>query len=574
MEIQLPATQGYDDLYAGMDLLRFTTAGSVDDGKSTLIGRLLYDTRSTFEDQLDELREAGLRRGDDGLNLALLTDGLRAEREQGITIDVAYRYFATPRRKFIIADTPGHLQYTRNMVTGASSADLAVVLIDARHGVVSQSRRHGFIASLLRIQHVVVAVNKMDAVGYDRDTFDRIAEEFRRFAAGINIDNPVCIPLSALHGDNVAVRSENMPWYEGPTLLEHLETVPTRMHWDDFAFRFPVQYVVRPHQNFRGFAGRVETGRIRPGSSVKVLPSGHRTRVESIVTFDGPRTEALASQSIVITLADEIDVSRGDLIVEEDALPEIATSFQAMVCWMSAHPLRTEKDYFLRHGASTLRARIRRVVYRTDVDILRQEPATDFGLNDIGLVDIETAQPLCFDAFSRSRRTGSFILIDPHTNDTVAAGMIAGSAVRPAEAAEPLGRRPYREGEAALGLVTRRLREQRNGHRALVARLLGEHTPALARQIEARLFESDMQVTVLDDGISFHRVSALDEAIHTGRDALVRGLFEAGLIVILPGGPPPGMADAEGYVEIDLDAPVADPIGNAVDTIIRTTRLL
>ncbi len=428
--MQAPHYAPGEHLYAGMDLLRFTTAGSVDDGKSTLIGRLLYDTRATFDDQLDELHRASLQRGDEGLNLALMTDGLRAEREQGITIDVAYRYFATPRRKFIIADTPGHLQYTRNMITGASSADLAVVLIDARQGVLTQSKRHGFIASLLRIPHVVVAVNKMDAVGYAADVFAQVTRDYRAFGEQVGIRDLVFIPVSALHGDNVVRPSAAMPWYDGPTLLDYLETVPVVRKGSGQDFRFPVQYVVRPHQDFRGLAGRVASGAVRPGDAVVALPSGVRSRVASVEAFEGPRAEALAGESVVITLADDVDVSRGDMLVREDAAPPVVRAFQTMLCWMGERPLQPERPYVLAQGTARVSALVTRIAYRLDIDTLAHEPAEALGLNDVGLATVHTARPIPVDAYAEYPGTGSFILIDPDTNDTVAAGMIV-AAVHP-----------------------------------------------------------------------------------------------------------------------------------------------
>ena len=406
-----------------MDLLRFSTAGSVDDGKSTLIGRLLYDTKSIFEDQLDAIGQASRRRGE-ALNLALLTDGLRAEREQNITIDVAYRYFATPRRKFIIADTPGHVQYTRNMVTGASTSELAIVLVDARKGVLTQSKRHGFIASLLRIPHVVVAVNKMDLVDHREDIFTRIVDAYQEFAEKLDVRNLVFIPISALNGDNVVERSTNMPWYSGPTLLYHLETVNVGADRNLVDFRFPVQYVIRPHQDFRGFAGRIASGTITPGEAVIVLPSGHTSRVKSIETPDGSVPEAVEGEPIVLTIEDEIDISRGDMIVRTMNVPTPDTRFDATICWLSETALDPAVSYVLRHTTRTVRGRVSRLHYRINVDTLHRERAESLGLNEIGRVEITTSLPIFFDPYSRNRETGSFILVDPFTNATVAAGMI------------------------------------------------------------------------------------------------------------------------------------------------------
>ncbi|RME11256.1 MAG: sulfate adenylyltransferase subunit CysN, partial [Ardenticatenia bacterium] len=407
-----------------VELLRFSTAGSVDDGKSTLIGRLLYDTRQIFEDQLDDARRASQSRGDPSMELALLMDGLRAEREQGITIDVAYRYFATPKRKFIIADTPGHIQYTRNMVTGASTAELAIILVDARKGIVTQTKRHTFISTLLRIPHLVIAINKMDLVDYSRDVYERIMAEFNEFAAKLSVQDVVFIPISALHGDNVVHESANMPWYDGPTLLHHLETVNVGATRNLVDFRFPVQYVIRPNQDFRGFAGQIASGRIRPGEEVAILPSGLTTRVKSIVTFDGELEEAVAGDSVVLTLEDEIDISRGDMIVRVQNLPQKSNRLDAIICWMDEEPLDPRRTYWLQHTTRTVKALISNVNYRIDVDTMHRMDAETLHLNDIGRVQLTTTQPLFFDPYDKNRATGSFILIDPFTNRTVAGGMI------------------------------------------------------------------------------------------------------------------------------------------------------
>ena len=413
-----------------MDLLRFSTCGSVDDGKSTLIGRLLYDSKNIFEDQLEAVEKSSTKRGDDYVNLALLTDGLKEEREQGITIDVAYRYFATPNRKFIIADTPGHIQYTRNMVTGASTSQLAIVLIDARKGVIEQTKRHSFIVNLLRIQHVVLAVNKMDLVDYSQDRFDEIVAEYREFASQLgNLRDITAIPLAALHGDNVVDPSENLSWYDGPTLLEHLEHVEigdTINHEDG---RFPVQWVIRPmsenYHDFRGYAGRVAGGSFRPGDEVTVLPSGLNTRVKTIHTSEGDLDEAFAPLSVSLTLEDEIDISRGDMIVPSDNLPQHSSEFHAMICWFSPKHLIPKGKYFLRHTTRDVQAMIAGIDYKVDINTLEEEDNdAKFVLNDIGKIRIRTASPLFFDSYERNRNTGSFILIDAGTNETVAAGMI------------------------------------------------------------------------------------------------------------------------------------------------------
>ena len=412
------------------DLLRFATAGSVDDGKSTLIGRLLCDTKSIFEDQLAAVERTSQQRGDEYVNLALLTDGLRAGREQGITIDVAYRYFATPKRKFIIADTPGHIQYTRNMVTGASTADLALVLIDARKGILEQSRRHAFLASLLRIPHMVLCVNKMDLVGYDKAVFDRIKTEFRDFARKLSVADLSFIPISALNGDNVVDRSKNMPWYEGSSLLHHLEEVHIASDKNLIDARFPVQYVVRPisgaHHDFRGYAGTVAGGIFKPGDSVAVLPSGFTSRVKTIETFDGKLEQASTGDSVVITLEDEIDVSRGDMICRPNNQPTAGQDIDAMVCWLGDHTKLTPRaKYAIKHTTKWARAIVNDVQYRLDINTLhRDESAKSLALNEIGRIQLRTTQPLLYDEYRRNRATGSFLLVDESTNNTVAAGMI------------------------------------------------------------------------------------------------------------------------------------------------------
>jgi bifunctional enzyme CysN/CysC len=414
------------------ELLRFATAGSVDDGKSTLIGRLLYDSKSIFEDQLDSVADASERMGLEGTNLALLTDGLRAEREQGITIDVAYRYFATPKRKFIIADTPGHVQYTRNMVTGASTADLAIVLIDARKGVLEQSRRHAFIASLLRIPHLVVAVNKMDLVDYDQERFEEIVSEFRGFAAKLDITDLTFIPLSALNGDNVVSRSPSMEWFEGSSLLHHLESVHIASDRNLIDARFPVQYVLRPntdeYHDYRGYAGRVAAGVFKPGDEVVVLPSGFSSTIAAIDTFDGPVDEAFAPMSVTIRLSDEIDISRGDMICRPQNQPTSSQDIDAMVCWLTeASTLTPRTKLTIKHTTRTAKALVKDLHYRLDINTLhREEGVGALALNEIGRVTLRTTQPLFFDEYRRSRETGSFILIDDATNATVGAGMILG----------------------------------------------------------------------------------------------------------------------------------------------------
>jgi bifunctional enzyme CysN/CysC len=408
--------------------LRFATAGSVDDGKSTLIGRLLYDSKAIFEDQYEAIEKTSTQRGEE-TNLALLTDGLRAEREQGITIDVAYRYFATPRRKFIIADTPGHIQYTRNMVTGASTADVALILVDARNGIVEQSRRHAFLASLLRVPHLVVCVNKMDLVGYDQEVFDRIRAEFRQFATKLDVNDLVFVPVSALKGDNVVHRSENMPWYEGASLLHLLEEVHIASDRNLIDVRFPVQYVIRPRDDqwhdYRGYAGQVVGGVLKKGDSVVVLPSGFPTTIEAIETMDGAVDEAFPPMSVTIRLADDVDVSRGDMICRPQNRPEVTQDVSAMVCWMHDKPMQARGKYAIKHTTRDARALVQELHYRLDVNTLhRDETAETLGLNEIGRVSLRTTLPLFVDEYRRNRFTGSFILVDEATNATVGAGMI------------------------------------------------------------------------------------------------------------------------------------------------------
>ncbi len=415
-----------------MELLRFTTAGSVDDGKSTLIGRLMYDTKTIFEDQLEALERSSRLKGGEQIDLALLTDGLRAEREQGITIDVAYRYFATPRRKFIIADTPGHIQYTRNMVTGASTANLAIVLVDARHGVIEQTRRHSFIASLLRIQNLVLCVNKMDLVSYDEAVFEDIVSQFRDFASRLDVANITFIPISALHGDNVVERSANMPWYQGPPLLYHLEHVHIGSDANHVDARFPVQTVIRPQNDkwhdFRGYAGRVAGGVFKPGDEVTILPSGFASRIKGIHTYDGELAEAFHPHSVTITLEDNIDISRGDMLVKPQNQPSVGQDLDVMLCWFSEkRKLSSGARYVLRHTTREVKAIVREVQYKVNVNTLHKiEDDKDLGLNEIGRVHLRVSAPLFYDGYRRNRLTGSIILVDEFTNETVGAGMIRG----------------------------------------------------------------------------------------------------------------------------------------------------
>ncbi len=418
-----------DAHYLSMDLLRFTTAGSVDDGKSTLIGRLLYDSKAIFEDQLDAIERATEQRGEEHLNLSLLTDGLRAEREQGITIDVAYRYFATPKRKFIIADTPGHIQYTRNMVTGASTANLAIILIDARKGVIEQTCRHSFIASLLRIPHIVVCVNKMDLVDFSEDVFNKIVAQYSEFASRLEVADIKFIPISALHGDNVVDKSDKMPWYKGSPLLYTLETVYIGSDANHIDARFPVQTVIRPnndeHHDFRGFAGRVAGGVFKVGDEVLALPSGFTSRIKSLHGPEGDLAEAFSPMSVAMTLTDEIDISRGGMIVKVNNQPQISQDVEAMICWFSPAKLNPTGKYILRHTTREVKCALKAVRYKVNINTLHKvEGDTEIGMNDIGRVLIRTASPLFFDSYKRNRNTGSLILVDEQTNATVGAGMI------------------------------------------------------------------------------------------------------------------------------------------------------
>ncbi|MBV9768768.1 MAG: sulfate adenylyltransferase subunit CysN [Bryobacterales bacterium] len=505
------------------DLLRFTTAGSVDDGKSTLIGRLLYDSQSVYEDQLKAVTKASVNRSAGKIDFSLLTDGLRAEREQGITIDVAYRYFATARRKFIIADTPGHEQYTRNMATGASTADLAVILIDARNGVLQQSRRHGYIASLLGIPNFAIAVNKMDAVGYDEAVFRSIESEYREFMARLGLrqgahqaaPNVYFLPISALEGDNVVRRSRKMPWFEGSSLLEFLETVPVHQRTRLTAFRFPVQRVIRPDQNFRGYAGQVVSGTIRPGDGILALPSGRRSRVKSIETFDGPLDEAVAPMSVTLTLEDELDISRGDMIASAQKPPEAARQFDAGMVWLSEQPLDTNRAYLLKQTTQTLPAEVKAIKHRVNIRTLEHEPADRLEMNGIGVLRIETSRPIYFDPYTQNRATGSIILIDPETNATVGAGMIVMPVIVERERLKP----------AALDLRHERVtpveRIARYRHGGEIVSL-GDRK-ALAWLLERRLFDRGCAVTVIEHASPETPVA---------RETLTT-LEQAGLLVLL-----------------------------------------
>ena len=480
------------------DLLRFSTAGSVDDGKSTLIGRLLYDTQSVYEDQVRSIEGKGTT-APGQIDFALLTDGLRAEREQGITIDVAYRYFSTARRKFIIADTPGHEQYTRNMATGASTADAAIVLIDASKGVLIQSRRHAYIASLLRVRQVLVAVNKMDLIGYDEDRFRAIEGEFSAVLDAIAADTGtpverVFVPVSALAGDNVVHGSDAMPWYRGPSLLELLESLPSAQDARNAAFRFPVQRVLRPDHNFRGFAGQIASGSVRPGDDVTVLPSRRNAKIERIVTWDGDLEEAVAPLSVTLVLDRELDISRGDLIVGSEAPAAVARSLRAALVWMDQRPLDLTRRYLLKHTSQTTPAFLSSIDYRTDLATLAHEPAQTLHMNDIGAATINLLRPMALDLYSQNRSSGAFILIDPESNATVAAGMVtAASASAAARDGDETG---------AWGPVTAGEREARWGHRGAVLELSGPG--ALIDSIERALFAVGAATIRIDaDGEAF-----------------------------------------------------------------------
>jgi sulfate adenylyltransferase large subunit len=491
-----------------VSLLRFSTAGSVDDGKSTLIGRLLYDSKGVYEDQLASVAKAS-QNGSGHIDLALLTDGLRAEREQGITIDVAYRYFSTPKRKFIIADTPGHEQYTRNMATGASTADLAIILIDARNGVLPQSRRHAFIANLLGIKHFVVAINKMDLVDFDQAVYDGIREEFTGFMQRIGAPAPLFIPISARNGDNVVEKSARSPWYSGPALLSFLEDVAVDSANEELPARFPVQYVIRPNLDFRGYAGQIASGKFRKGDLVLALPARRHSRVERIVTFDGDLNSATAPQSVTICLEDEIDISRGDMLVPALSVPHVARRFRSSIVWMNAKPLEPGRSYLLKHTSHQVRAIVRTIHHRLDVNTLAQVEAGKLELNEIGEISVETHRPLFFDTYKQNRITGAFILIDPLSNETLGAGMIVDVEGK----------------EETRGQVTDAERSSRAGHRAAV---IAVDDAEAALLLERELFDRGANVVVVDRA-------------EPGALAMAHA---AGLIVIVTGAAPVQAIDA------------------------------
>jgi sulfate adenylyltransferase large subunit len=476
------------------ELLRFTTAGSVDDGKSTLIGRLLYDSKGVYEDQLASIEKSGLNRSSGPLDFSLLTDGLRAEREQGITIDVAYRYFSTPARKFIIADTPGHEQYTRNMATGASTAELSIVLVDARKGVLPQSRRHAFIGTLLGIPHLAVAINKMDLVDFSEDVFNRICDDFREFAAAVGAPDCVFFPISALDGDNVVTTSERTPWYRGPSLLHYLETVELNSATRFPEFRFPVQYVIRPSLDYRGYAGQMSAGTVHPGDPVMVLPSGRTSRVKTITTWEGDLREAYPPMSVAITLEDELDISRGDMLVNPDAMPHVSRRMEATLVWMHQDAMEAEKPYLLKHTTQQVKCIIKRVRHKIDVNTLGHGETDRLELNEIGVVAVETQRPLFYDAYASNRTTGAFILIDPLTNATLGAGMI-----REPETPLPV--------ELETGRLTAAERYSRNGHSPAIIWMTARKE--LAYLLERKLFQRGCQVHVLADEEETHLLPEL-----------------------------------------------------------------
>jgi bifunctional enzyme CysN/CysC len=559
------------------DLLRFTTAGSVDDGKSTLIGRLLNDCKCIYEDHLAAVHADSRRLNREGVDLALLTDGLKAEREQGITIDVAYRYFSTPKRRFIIADTPGHEQYTRNMVTGASTANLAIVLIDARQGVLTQSKRHGFIASLLGIPHVVVAVNKMDLVDYSRDVYEEIRATYDAFTTKLRVTDLIYIPVSALHGDNVVRQSERMPWYDGPPLLSHLENVYIGGDRNFIDFRFPVQYVNRPSGEFRGYCGQIASGVVRVGDEVLALPSGQQSRVSRIVTFDGDREYAFPPESVTLCLEDEIDLSRGDLLAHPRNLPRLERDAEAMVVWMDQEPFRPHREYLVKQTTRTVRAVFGSLQYRVDPNDLHREEATELGLNEIGRVTMELFQPLMCDEYAQNRKTGSFIIIDPMSNRTVGAGMLIerarhkGSIPSATAASQPVSRNITREASLVSTEDRQRVLRQRPATLWFTG-LSGSGKSTLAKALEQELLRLGHAAFVLDGDNVRHGLnrdlgfSAEDRTENIRRVAQVARLMnDAGLIVLTSFISPyrddreaaREVIGGERFVEVFVDAPLS-----------------
>ncbi len=525
------------------DLLRFLTAGSVDDGKSTLIGRLLFDSKKIYEDQLAALEKDNAREGhaENDMDYALLLDGLKAEREQGITIDVAYRYFSTNRRKFIIADTPGHEQYTRNMVTGASTANLSIILVDARKGIITQTKRHTFLASLLGIRHVVLAVNKMDLVDFRKDIFEQICADYKNFVTRLNIPDVHCIPLSALKGDNVVNGSKRMSWYDGKTLLHFLETVHVGSDQNFIDLRYPVQYVLRPSQGYRGFAGKVASGIVRKGDELMVLPSRKKSIVTAITTYDGDQDEAFPPMSVSLTFTDEIDISRGDMLVRPDNMPKIGRHLESMLVWMSEEAMDANKQYLIKHTTNTTRARIDKIRYRIDVNTLNKSDSAVFELNDIGRAVLTTNKPLYFDSYQKNKSTGSFILIDPVSFNTVAVGMIIDRVSEEHMPSRITGSDTQKD-IAGLSLVTVSEREtqlRQRGETVWITGLHGSGKNELAYKLERELFDRGA-VTVLIDGSVVRSglsreldYSPADRAEHLRRVAYIcRMLNEQGLIAL------------------------------------------
>ncbi len=488
------------------ELLRFTTAGSVDDGKSTLIGRLLHDSKTVYEDQLASVKKSRINRSSGPIDFSLITDGLRAEREQGITIDVGYRYFATAKRKFIIADTPGHEQYTRNMATGASTADLAVILIDGTKGLLPQTLRHTYISSLLGISSVVAAINKMDLLEYQEEKFLHLEKEFRALAERLGIREVQCIPLSALAGDNVVERSQNMPWYGGPALLEYVETVSITKPESTLGVRFPIQYVVRPDAHFRGFAGQIASGVIRPGDVVTALPSGQQSRVASIVTYDGQLAEAFAPLSVTLKLEDEIDLSRGDMLVSTEKPPQVSQRFRASVVWMHAQPLEIGRPFLIKHCARQVRGKVSKISHRVSMDTLETETAGQLEMNDIAVVDFETSSPLFFDSYQENRITGSFIVIDPLTNATLGAAMIQENLSASTDILKG------QESATSDTPIASLERHSRHGH--YPATILVNARPALSRRLERALFDEGFEAMLVKENPSDPLTKNTRAALH------------------------------------------------------------
>src|SRR5580700_2585565 len=541
------------------DLLRLSTAGSVDDGKSTLIGRLLYDSNGVYEDQLASVRQSPVNRSSGAFDLALLTDGLRAEREQGITIDVAYRYFSTAKRKFIIADTPGHEQYTRNMATGASTANLAIILVDARNGVLTQSRRHAFIASLLGIQHIVVATNKMDLVDYREEVFERICDDFREFAAQLRVPDLYFIPVSALHGDNIVTKSERMPWYEGATVLHHLETVHIASDRNLSEMRFPVQLVMRPNEQQRGYAGQMASGVLTPGDPVMVLPSGQTSRVKSIVSYEGNLERAFPPMSVTVCLENQLDVSRGNMLVPPTHSPRVTRCIDARVVWMGNDPLDIGKQYIVKHTSQVVKAQVRSIRYRVNVNTLEKCAASDLKLNDVGAIVVDTHLPLFVDAYMRNRVTGSFILVDPISNATVAAGMITGRDPERTDAVlEP---NPDVPDPNRISLTERRARI---GHPSVLIWLNGGGHFACA--VERKLFDKGYLTHVL-----VAQTDRSSNLLQLAQSAIAAGLIticSAGLMYEIERERAKDLIAPERFV--DLDSSQFSTVADAAEQICKT----